>query len=56
MVARKAAIRYECGVCGKRITAEQAIYSRHTGARYCAFDTDACRKRGKARKRKGAGS
>ena len=53
MVAAKAAIRYECGVCGKRITAEQAIYSTHTKARYCAFDMAACRKRAAARKRKG---
>jgi hypothetical protein len=28
--------RYVCGVCGRKITADQSVYSKFTRARYCA--------------------
>jgi len=37
---------YRCGCCGKRLKADQWIYSRWTGNRYCT-DLDACTKRTK---------
>ena len=27
---------YPCAVCGREITAAQAVYSKHTGARFCS--------------------
>jgi DNA-directed RNA polymerase subunit RPC12/RpoP len=30
--------RYVCAICGRRLNAEQAVYSRFTGNRYCRPD------------------
>jgi len=40
-MTQKRAPRHSCARCGKRGTAEQLIYSRHTGSRYCQ-DLGAC--------------
>lgn len=47
---KTAARRYACGTCGKRGKADEMIYSRHTGSRYCA-DLTACMKRRKRGRR-----
>lgn len=38
------ATKHSCARCGKRLRAEQMIYSRHTRARYCR-DFGACDRR-----------
>ena len=32
---KKLAPRYTCGLCGRKVTAEESVYSRFTGNRYC---------------------
>jgi hypothetical protein len=43
--------RYTCERCGKKGTAEQMLFSRHTGNRYC-IEFNACEKRAALRNRK----
>lgn len=42
---------YECASCGRKRPADQMLYSRHTGKRYCRFDFNHCVTLGR-RKRK----
>ena len=44
---------YRCAVCGRTVTAESAIYSSHTGNRYCR-DLTACHERSDKLKRAAA--
>ncbi len=37
--------RYACGLCGKRRSAEQMVFSTFTHARYCAVEQTACERR-----------
>lgn len=54
VLARKRTIRtYRCGECGVKITAQESLYSRWTGAHYCA-DLVACIKRTTAAETKAA--
>lgn len=48
-----AAPKYPCGRCGKPGAAEQMIYSRHSGNRYC-IDMAACAKRAASKKKRSA--
>jgi hypothetical protein len=43
--------KYPCGRCGKRAKAEQMVYSRFSGARYCR-DLNACAQRSRRKSRK----
>lgn len=45
--------KYHCGRCGKKGTAEQMVYSRFSGNRYC-IDLAACARRAANRKKRSA--
>jgi hypothetical protein len=38
--------KYECGYCGRLRPAEQLVYSRWTGQRYCGVEMKKCDERG----------
>lgn len=43
-VQTKPRVKHECAKCGRRDYAENMVYSRHTGKRYCR-DLDCHRRR-----------
>ncbi len=44
--------RYPCALCGRRLDAEQMIWSRYTKQRYCGIDLARCEDKAHRRRRK----